>query len=243
VLGRKRKRGYAVLLSEHEGPPTAFVEFFPHLDNPAGATLISWVGDEAILQHLPSCYFDKVLTIVRPRDEAESLVRVFRSFVEETRADGRKSGDERFPPLLNAQPDADPTATVEVEVVGNFDRERLGAITRFNPRKWQEAVAQRVLFDIFDWTIDQTAEVAGDVMDDLLLQCEVYRVRGIPRLRDLGKAPFLATMKNASDRLADELGAMVGISGAEFRELPREHQDQIIDEHTRRLHERDMEAE
>jgi hypothetical protein len=76
-------------------------------------------------------------------------------------------------------------------------------------------------------------------MDDLILQCEVYRARGLPRLRDLGKAPFLAAMKNASDRLADELGALVGISGSEFRELPQEQQDRIIDEHTRHLREQD----
>lgn len=242
MFQRKRKAEYAVLPSEYDGPPIAFVEFYPHLDNPAGGTLISWVGDEAARLRLPLCYFDKVLTILRPREEAESLVRVFQLLVEETRA-APAGSHEPFSPLLNAQPDMDPTAAVEVEIVMNFERERLGAITRFRPRRWQDALARRVLFDTFAWTLAVAPESAEDVMDDLLLQCELYRARGLPRLRDLGKAPFMAAMTNASDRLAEELGATVGIGGAEFRELSTEQQDQIIDEHARRLRERGMAAE
>jgi hypothetical protein len=131
MLRRKRKRESPVLPSEYDGPPTAFVEFYPYLDNSAGSTLVSWVGDEAVLPRLPSCYFDKVLTFLRPREEAESLVRVFEGLVEETRSAPSKAREARFPPLLDAQPDAEATATVEIEIVMNYERERLGATTRF----------------------------------------------------------------------------------------------------------------
>lgn len=237
VLRRKPKAPPAVLPSEYSGPSTALVEFYAYDGLPLNFAEVSWVGDEDEIPQLTGCYLDQYLSFTRPRRLAEGILNTFETYLLMAQASVATGGNAPRAVSLAvglADPQAQPAATVRIELVMNFEKQRYGAITTFEPRRLQEEVADRTLGTTWDWSVAQYPEAAPEMVGNLLLQCSVYREHGLPRPRNLGKAPFYAGMKKAGDRLADELGEIAGITGDEFRRLPEAEKDRIINEHTRR---------
>jgi hypothetical protein len=204
------------------------------------AVSVALSGDPSQLLHLPGACWDKLLgNLTRAKAEQQDLFERFREMLLEG-ADAWNS-DEQVSLVgapLTDEAGSDPDATVTVELVVSWDRERIGAITKFRPfpRAENPGVAEAALWSIWDAVVltvgrgdDYTA-----LLQNLLGQASYYETEGLPRgIGGLGRAPFYGAMKGASDRLAAEIGAIEGLSLEEFRALPESEQDRLIDEHTR----------
>lgn len=196
-------------------------------------------GEPSMVPHLPAAYFDKILSNTGRGGEGSYLLLRAREFWQYARAGWPEKPERvlarRFP-LLDEHP-SEPDIVIDVEVLGAFDTERIGATTKFKPLKAANPkVAELGLWAVWDWTVQAlpSVEDVEAVLDNLLIQCDYYESNGLPRLRDIGKAPFIAESMGNAIRLRDELGATVGISGEEFMELSKEDRDAVIDANTRR---------
>jgi hypothetical protein len=126
-------------------------------------------------------------------------------------------------PLTEHVASPDLTATIDISM-----GQRLGATTKFKPlRRADSSTAEAALWTVWDSTVQAVPDEYAAMLGNLLHQCDYYHEVGLPRLRDVGKAPFYGAMKGSGARLANELGASVGMTGEEFQALPIEERHRL----------------
>lgn len=196
------------------------------------AGTVEWTGDEDVIPHIPSVYFDKILlNLAQMRGEQARLLDSVEEFVERIYAELSPLRNETLDarvgivPLVDDAPSAKPLAEIRVEVALAYEKERAMAGTHFKPLKaMNETVAELGLWALWDWTVlvvDGHEAALAPILKNLRVQCRYYREHGPPRVRDIGTAPFYAMMKGSSDRLAGEIGAIAGLTGEELLRAAR----------------------
>jgi hypothetical protein len=198
---------------------TVTLHFSQGADERLEAGLVKATGEPQYAFFLPGTYLDKALVNARNVDGASQRLLAHVTAVATTAlADWR---EQKQTPITNIVPlqeewPSPPDASIEIELTGSYQAARFGATTKFKPlRAENETVAELGMWAIWDWSLGEVAswqrsdetvsesddteadeyeevDVVEDLLRKLLAQCMLYERLGIPRVRDVGKVPFMA---------------------------------------------------
>lgn len=173
----------------------AVVSFHFRANGDLDALAINIVGDNVMLKHLVPAYFDKILsnTAIMRKAGRDLLSRAEEVW---TRASLDLTEENVY---VSAVPvfggtQVPPDATVSIRMSGALDSRRIGAVTHFKPSNAANpTVAEFALWAIWDWTVANIGDWSDVqiLVGRMLWQCGHYGGRQ-PRMRDLGRAPFLS---------------------------------------------------
>lgn len=164
-------------------------------DGDLDALAVTCDGDDSMLKHLPPAFFDKILYNARhQRGVAQDLLWRATQVWEQMSLDLVEENVFVSPVPVYDGTEVPPDATVRVELVGALDKQRIGAVTRFHPSQaTTPSVAESALWAIWDWTVGKIGdwEDIDVLVHRMLWQCSHYD-GALPRIRDVGHAPFLS---------------------------------------------------
>ena len=222
-LLRRQQLGQAVA--------TACATFYPGSGvNGTGATVVSFDGGLASVVYLPACYLDEILLRDRQRN-AWALLDEIDHFVQAVPSPEWPTPFRTNVVPLVEQWDGKPLCEVVTAMQPTY-----ASFTTYKPRLAAPKVLQPTFYAYWDAVMALGGEdvegLAANLLTNLAYQSAYYRDNGLPKW--LGRAPTYAAARGASDRLADEIGEAVGLTGEQLRALPQAERDRIIEEHTLR---------
>lgn len=194
--------------------------------NGTGAVVVDLEGETSSIVHLPAAYLDETL-LRGAKDDSLRLIAQVEEMIATARQPG--AGWQVGASPLVADWDGDVVCVTETAMQPTY-----ATFTKFAPRLRAPSILHLAFFAYWDAVIELAGEEASalgpSIAANLGYQLQHYRDHGLPRV--LGKAVMFSAMRGASDRMADEIGASVGISGSDLRRLPRRERERIISEHT-----------
>jgi hypothetical protein len=193
----------------------ATARFYGSTSDPT-AVFVNAQGELEALIHLPALYLDEMLRRDRKRD-ALSFLETVEGFVD--------YASTNFPSVLMGTPLVDEEQGAAVATVTTGMTAAFRAASTFEPKTAVVAVIYRTFFAYWDWTASHLLRGQADevqpLLDNLALQCSLYRQHGIRGI----EAAKAAAFSGAGERLGQERAAHAAAGNQSSLDI-----DRVIDE-------------